>query len=283
MRITPRYDGSPIIDIPAALVVPLAPLVRQRRRLAAMLATLDDGSWVAQSRCTEWTVRDVVAHLADVNGFWSYAIESGAKGEPTRLLDGFDPAATPALLVSSAKPSTHHEVLARFTATNDALIAVLERLSDDEWGTSAECPVGHLPIALVAAHALWDGWVHERDIAIPLGLPCAIEHDEITTSIVYATALGPALGLTLGRQAPGRFAVETTDPAFAYTLDVGDRVVVHAEPDGLPRLSGPAEQLLEAVSLRAPLPASAPPAWRELLNGLATAFDAPMTDPDALP
>ena len=23
---------------------------------------------------------------------------------------------------------------------------------------------------LLASHALWDGWVHERDIALPLGL-----------------------------------------------------------------------------------------------------------------
>jgi len=147
----------------------------------------------------------------------------------------------------------------------------------------------HLPIVLVAAHALWDGWVHERDIAIPVGLSCAIEDDEIAPSLVYATALGPALGLTLGRQTPGQFAVETTDPSITYTLDIGERVEVRAglaaadAADAAPRLTGAAEGLLEAVSLRAPMPASAPAAWRALVGGLATAFDQPATDAASLP
>ena len=48
-----------------------------------------------------------------------------------------------------------------------------------------------------------------------------------------------------------------------------------AIPSGAPCLRGDAVELVEALSIRAPLPDSAPPEWHELLVGLATAFDTP--------
>ncbi|HEY4610047.1 MAG TPA: maleylpyruvate isomerase family mycothiol-dependent enzyme, partial [Ilumatobacteraceae bacterium] len=61
----------------------LLPLTRQRRRLQAMLATLDDEQWMVQSRCDAWTVRDVVAHLVGVNAFWHASVKAGVAGNPT--------------------------------------------------------------------------------------------------------------------------------------------------------------------------------------------------------
>ena len=123
------------------------------------------------SRCAEWTVRDVVAHLVGVNVVLAASVIAGLAGTPSRILGGgFDPATTPPLMVNQMTSLTTAEMLERFVSTNEALIGAVADLTDEGWSTMAESPVGHVPIRLIAQHALWDCWVHERDIAIPLGM-----------------------------------------------------------------------------------------------------------------
>ena len=66
-------------------------------------------------------------------------------------------------------------MLDEFVSTSDALLDIVTDLTDEEWSTIAESPAGHVPIRLVVQHALWDCWVHERDIAVPLGIAPAAE------------------------------------------------------------------------------------------------------------
>jgi hypothetical protein len=60
-----------------------------------------------------------------------------------------------------------------------------------------------------------------------------------------------------------------------FTLAVSDAVNVRdgAAPGDAPCLRGNAVGLVEALSIRAALPADAPPEWRQLVTGLATVFD----------
>lgn len=74
-------------------------------------------------------------------------------------------------------------LLAEFISTNEALIGVTAELTDEQWSVLAESPAGHVPVRLLAQHALWDCWIHERDIAIPLGIPIAAETDELTSCL----------------------------------------------------------------------------------------------------
>ena len=59
-------------------------------------------------------------------------------------------------------------------------------------------------------------------------------------------------------------------------MEVGESVSVRdvASTDGAPCLHGDAVDLVEALSIRAPLPADAPDEWYRVLNGLATVFDS---------
>jgi hypothetical protein len=59
-------------------------------------------------------------------------------------------------------------------------------------------------------------------------------------------------------------------------MEVGDSVTVGGGHDAatVPCLRGDAVELAEALSLRGPMPKSAPIEWVELLGGLITAFDA---------
>jgi uncharacterized protein (TIGR03083 family) len=280
VRVSPRYEGPSIIEIEGSPGDQLAPMARQRRRLARTLDSLTAREWEAPSRCAGWSVRDVVAHLAGVNPFWSLSIAEGLAGRPTRYLTGFDPVATPAQMVEAERFRPADEVLAAFVATNEALLGQLAGLTDERWSSPAEAPPGHLPIRLVASHALWDAWVHERDVCAPLARPVPVEPDEVASALRYAAALSAAFALTADAAVGGRFALVATDPAISFVVEVTDAARVSsalADPRD-PVLRGDAVELLEVLSQRAPVAKSAPAPWRELVGALATVFDADARD-----
>jgi uncharacterized protein (TIGR03083 family) len=281
MKVSPRYDGPPLISIDGSARDQLAPVVRQRHRMETMLAGLTDDAWHAPTRCEGWDVQDVIAHINGVNAFWEASIKAGLAGTPTRILVGFDPVATPALMVDAVRSLTSKEVYEQFVTANDSFLATIAGLDDDGWATLAEAPPGHIPIRLLASHALWDAWVHERDIALPLGIAPPEEADEVIASLRYAAALSPGFLLSRGEAPAGMFAVEVTDPDASFTLEIGDAIVIRSGsvPSGVPVLRGDAIRLTEALSIRAPLPADTATEWRELLRGLEAAFDAPSAVP----
>jgi len=273
VKIAPRYDGPPLIAIDGRWDDQLEPVSRQRRRMESFLAGLSDAEWALASRCDGWTVQDVVAHVVGVNAFWQASVLAGLAGTPTRLLTGFDPAATPALMVDAMRALTPAEVLDQFVQSNEAFLGTLAGLDEPGWSMPAEAPPGHIPVRLLAQHALWDCWIHERDVALPLGSIPAVESDEVSSCLRYAAALSPGFSIMHGDAFTGVFAVDANDPDVSFTMEVGESVTVRAaaHPDA-PCLRGDAVELVEALSIRGPLPSSAPAEWQQLLRGLATAF-----------
>ncbi len=275
MRVTPRYDGPAILTIDGPPDDQLVPVTRQRRRFVAMLAALSDDQWRAPTRCEGWNVQDVASHLVGVDAFWQMSITAGLAGAPTRVLTNFDPASTPALLVEPLRALPPSEVLAQLDASMTGFLDLLATLDDAGWATPAETPPGYLPVRLLAHHALWDCWVHERDIALPLGLVPTVDADEVAASMRYAAALSPGFLIVDGPGCTGRFGVEARDPDTRFWLEI-DGISVHVHdgeaPAGTPCLRGDAVALTEALSIRAPLPVGAPDEWQELVGGLTTAF-----------
>lgn len=51
MIITPRYNGPTLLEMDGDGDDGLAPIIRQHRRFAAMLAGFDDAAWATASRC----------------------------------------------------------------------------------------------------------------------------------------------------------------------------------------------------------------------------------------
>jgi uncharacterized protein (TIGR03083 family) len=272
--VSPRYRGPPIISIAGTPGDQLAPMMRQRRRLEAMVAELSGDDWRLASRCDGWAVQDVVAHLVGVNAFWRASVLAGLAGEPTQVLAAFDPKKTPALMVAQMRELTPDEVLDQFVASNQAFLDVMGGLDDDGWAMIAEAPPGHLPIRLVAHHALWDCWVHERDIALPIGLSPPTEPDEVRSCLRYVCALSSAFAIASGLTITGEFGLQANDPTLRCVLDVGESVAVRdaVAPRAAPCLRGDAVALIEALSIRTPLPVAVPAEWRQLLDGLAAAF-----------
>lgn len=277
MQLSPRYGTDPIITLDGSPSAILAAVTRQRSRLSATLAGFTEEQWAHPSRCAGWSNRDVVVHLDSTNAFWSFSIAAGLRGEPTQFLATFDPVASPAQLVAGSQDVPSPEVLDRFTKSTESLIHQLGALDDDGWSVLAEAPPGHIAVSAVAHHALWDSWVHERDILLPQGLATDLEADEIAACLRYVAALAPAFAVNSGRVRGGKLTIEATEPDISISVDIGNRVAVSADSDKAADLllTGDAVELVEALSIRQPLARSIRADTMWMVSGLAEVFDVP--------
>lgn len=275
MQLTPRYEGGPPLSVELPMADPSVPLLRQRRRMADVLGTLETEQWRVASRCSGWSIQDVIAHLVGTNRFWSFSINSGLAGSPTRFLVDFDPVTTPPLLIEPMRSLTPAEVLHDFTESIDELADAVGKIDITSWDLPAEAPPGHISIRAVALHALWDAWVHERDILLPLGLAPVEEADEVTASLLYVAILGPSLLAGTGARS-GKLVIEAYDPTIRFVVDAENAVVAReAETDDadVPRLTGRAVDLVEGLSARIPLRHDLTLNDQWLVDGLVRAFD----------
>ena len=281
MQLSPRYTGPRLLVDHTTAPAPTGAVMGQRRRLETMLAALDVAQWTASSRCAGWLVRDVVAHLVTVNEYWAASARAARRGTPLQLLGGFDPAATPDALLAPLASQTPQQLLTRLVASHDALETALTFDDPATWDLPTETPIGHLALRSMAAHALWDSWIHERDIAQPLGIAVPDEPTELLTALCYVAGLAAALVVLLDLAPSTALALETTEPSLALIVDIEHvdglgTVTLRDVPAGeRPCLRGTATRLLDALSLRAPLPDDAPSAWHERITAMALALAAP--------
>ena len=274
MLLMPRYGTTPVLALdgdPAAIG---APLIRQRRCLADTLRRLSDEQWSHPSRCDGWSALDVAIHLASTNSFWEASIRFGVAGAPTEILASFDPVATPAQMVAASDESAA-EVVEALAASNESLAALVDELAPSDWEQLGEAPPGHISISAVAHHALWDSWIHERDILLPLGESPPEVPDEVIASLRYVASLPPALAVTRGETRSGGFDVRASDPDTSFHVAIGADVAVTDGSEGADFvLAGKAVDLLEALSVRAPLAVAVPDDLQWALAGLRTVFDS---------
>ncbi len=233
------------------------PWQRHRERFVDALGSLSDAQWSAQSRCAAWSNRDVVCHLIDVDAFWTVSLESGQAGEPTTYLREFDPEATPRALVDSKSELSTTQVFEAFITNGDALRKTVGAFSEQEWELPCESPMGHVSARLTLAHALWDSWLHERDVLLRLDLADEPEVDELAVVTWYSLLFGGAQGGLLDDPEPvGPGATEPIDaqlrfddlPETPMRVTV-DRGVLVGRADA-PTPAGSAERFVEAITGR---------------------------------
>jgi hypothetical protein len=189
------------------------------------------------------------------------------------MLATFDPVATPGRMVADSMLSTD-EIVETFATSSESLAQLLLELQPAEWTAQAEAPPGHVSVSAVVHHALWDSWIHERDIALPLDRTPPVESDEVIASLRYVAALTPALALAAGASGTARFDVSASEPDTAFHVEVTTDVHVIAGTVGSEfALGGSSVDLLEALSFRQPLEQAIPQDLDWAFAGLATAFD----------
>lgn len=275
MELRPRYDRTPAIDLRVDPESIRQPMLTQRRRLIDLVASLDDGQLAAPSRCEAWSVAGVLAHLVDVDRFWAVSATSGAAGSPTRFLEHFDPEATPRAMVDDWAGVSPADTRARLVDATTALCDLVDGLDGEWWTATAESPAGHVTLDAMLAHALWDGWTHERDVRIPLGLDPVEDDAELTACLVYVSTLSPALAVSYDPDRLGQLDLIATEPEACLNVDIDDGVaaVSHGEPrPDVPRLTGRAVEVMEGMTQRIPLTHDLDPDDAWLVDGLAEVF-----------
>jgi uncharacterized protein (TIGR03083 family) len=193
-----------------------AEIADERRGLAALLSGLTGEQLATQSLCSEWSVRDVAAHLVVP-------------------LEVSTPRFVLAMLACRGNFDRANVRLAREQARRpfDELTEVMHRKADSRFtppGSGPEAP-------------LTDLLVHGLDIRWPLGLARDIPEERVRTSLTYLTA-APVGGL-VSKGAPAGLRFEADD--IGWTHGSGPTVSGSAEalllaitgrPTALGRLSG---------------------------------------------
>lgn len=139
--------------------------ITQRRRLLATAREFADGEWTHATRCGEWDVRELVVHVLGSTD----ACRATLTGERSVFGDGFDPNTGPNRFVDEHAdqdgPTTLDQLDAAITATADAMDSLHDRTPTPQmtavWGQEVDW-------RLFVAHLFWDGWIHERDLLVPL-------------------------------------------------------------------------------------------------------------------
>jgi uncharacterized protein (TIGR03083 family) len=212
------YDGALDIEVAPELGPVVEPWIRHRRRFVDALEQLSPDQWAAVTRCEAWDARDVVCHLISADSFWVISLQSAVAGSPTRFLAEFRPAEDPEHLVAPMRSLSTDAVLEQHRRGTDAFIETVESMDAPDWERIGESPVGHVPARLVLAHALWDSWLHERDILVPLGIDVPVEADELAVSTWYLLAFGAAQGGLIDETDPvGPGLTEPFDVEVAFT------------------------------------------------------------------
>jgi uncharacterized protein (TIGR03083 family) len=163
--------------------------------MEALCADLSAAEWQAQSLCPEWTVRDVVNHVTNIE-----AVMAGWLPEDDRTPPPFERAAD--LLRDTDVDST--ACLEKVRAVYDRRRRDLAALSDADLERPSWMPVGPGTYGRFLAIRVFDFWVHERDITTPLGRPtddtgigAEIALSEVQNSIGYI--VGKKVGLPNGK------------------------------------------------------------------------------------
>jgi uncharacterized protein (TIGR03083 family) len=225
----------------------------QRRRLAAVLRSLDADEWTVQSRCTAWSVHEVVRHLCDA----TLKCTELLRGELTAGSEQFDPRTTPVAWLARSASERPRDTLVVFEDASAELLDEVDRHFRD--ATDARLPFlyGPAPWSIVVLHVFWDAWVHERDILLPLRR----RHDAPAVESRAAAAYGLTVGCVpvmlqgtqlnesvfLAGDGGGMFRLETHDDKITTTVGDGDGDVSNAEP-----LWGALDEVVDSLVGRGP-------------------------------
>jgi len=165
-------------------VATLAAYARHRRRFAAEVASLDEAALGSQSRCSLWSVADVLRHCRDVDE-WMQALWSGERPPFT----SFDPILTPHEFVLAGRAISDLEARDRYVASAETMAVDVGASGPERWGLPSISPVGFVPWWLSALHVFFDSWIHERDVLLPLGVPVPVEESEALPVLAYSFAI----------------------------------------------------------------------------------------------
>jgi uncharacterized protein (TIGR03083 family) len=162
-----------------------------------LLSSMTDDDWATQSLCPDWSCREVIAHLAGVEHML-------AQWMPESIEDPLSFKLAMEYLQSAASMS-NDELAADYRRLIGLRREQIGCLTDGDLAQPSQTPVGPFTYGRFMDVRVFDFWVHERDIRIPLARPAASDDgpaakrsvDEVALSVGYI--VGKKIGLADGK------------------------------------------------------------------------------------
>lgn len=160
-----------------------------------LLGSLSDADWAAPSLCPAWTVRGVVGHLGGVE----HMLLGEAPGSMTESI----PFSKVGEWLAEHEAAGTAEFLSAYRSVVAGRLAEFDTFTEEQLELPSLTPVGPGTYGRFMAVRVFDYWVHEQDIRVPLGRPghesgpaAEMAIDEIHRSLPYI--VGKRIGLDDG-------------------------------------------------------------------------------------
>lgn len=188
-----------------------------RGRLLALAEGLPPDQWAGPSRCHRWTRHQVLRHVRDACRLHA----RGLRRDPDWPFDHpFDNRTTPDVWLASSAGEAIQETLddlRRWSLEEGP--ALVERLESPDQHL-VRGPYGPIPWTVLSMHVLWDGWLHERDIAQTTGggvTPSSVDDGPVATYALFIASMaavlkGEPLDATVTLTGHGRHYVAAVRP-----------------------------------------------------------------------
>lgn len=226
-----------------------------RERLRAWLRSLPDDAWNRPTRCSGWDTTGLAEHLISGSQFLGYTLHQAKKGEATRLLAAFDPQETPRMTAAMFSGLGPSDLLDALDETDARVAREVDAFNDADWLAPAEAPPGRVPARVSVNHFLFDSWVHERDLRLPVGESPPIDPSEAAAVLSYVAAIAGAARFAADdrERTAISFDVTTTDLDLCLHVErdaVATTVTIESAPTGGARLAGPVGDLVDYATGR---------------------------------
>jgi uncharacterized protein (TIGR03083 family) len=226
-------------------------LYAQRRRFSAFLMNLRPSSWSARSRCSEWTVHEVARHVLDVTELHAdrLARRSGRFDD----LDAFDPVTTPPKWLAGSFDQTPEDTCEALLSLSDEEHRLFASRIEENDDALTLGPLGReLHWSVLSLHIFWDAWMHERDIAFPLGLDIRSTDAELRLMVLYGLLSAAAPSAWAGDHLHVSLVLDGS-PDHSYEISsTDDDIEVTAGATSPAALRGPAGPILDSMGGRGP-------------------------------
>ncbi len=199
---------------------------RQRADTVAFARSLDEAAYAGPTRCSEWSVRELLAHLCDTTSIFDRRFAGVDRHD-------FDPNSDPQKMVDAHASDTPEQVLDRLEQVSARYVERVDSLLQS--GDSTRVPwlyANPLDWRLLAIHAFWDEWIHERDLRLPREPHHRSGDGETRLAAAYGLmlcGLGPQrVGLdicyetTFGGVGGGRYRLDVAEGDVTVTVRAGD-------------------------------------------------------------
>jgi uncharacterized protein (TIGR03083 family) len=246
-------DGAPM-QVPSSPQQVVDAWRSHRERMGSWLGDLDEAGWGGPTRCAGWTVTHLVQHLISGSQFLGYTLHQSRKGEATRLLQEFDAQQTPAATARLFAGFTPAQLCAELVEMDRRLDAELQAADEAAWRAPAEAPPGRVPAYVAVNHFLFDSWVHERDLMLPIGESPPTDADEGAVVASYVLALA-GVARSAGEGPPAAMSIEVRLDDLDRVIAVdrrADRVTVRfgTAEDPQSRVAGATGEVVDAATGR---------------------------------